>query len=36
MYDGDFQGIPLRLIDTPGLDLSLAEAANLDKLATIK
>ena len=37
LYNSDFMGIPLRLIDTPGLDMSSAEmASSLDKLATIK
>ena len=36
MYRGDFEGIPLRLIDTPGLDESQAEmGSNLEKLGNI-
>ena len=37
MYRGDFEGIPLRLIDTPGLEVSQAEmGSNLEKLGKIK
>ena len=37
MYCGDFEGIPLRLIDTPGLEVSQAEmGSNLEKLGKIK
>ena len=37
VYNGDFRGIQLRLIDTPGLDLSPAEMARiLDYLAAIR
>ena len=37
MYRGDFEGIPLRLIDTPGLEVSQAEmGSNLERLGKIK